>query len=34
MIVAQHTGKDLQTGTIGAIIKQAGLTVDEFKDLL
>lgn len=31
--VAYH-GKDLKPGTLASIIKQAGLTVEEFLDLL
>ena len=33
IIVAYHK-KDLKRGTLAAIIRQAGLTVDEFLDLL
>jgi predicted RNA binding protein YcfA (HicA-like mRNA interferase family) len=29
-----HKGKDIQRGTLRAIIDQAGLTVEEFTDLL
>ena len=29
-----HGARDLRTGTLRAIIRQAGLTVDEFRDLL
>lgn len=32
--VPVHTGKDLPRGTLRSIINQAGLTVDEFIDLL
>ena len=32
--VALHKGKDIPRGTLRDIIKQAGLTVDEFIDLL
>jgi predicted RNA binding protein YcfA (HicA-like mRNA interferase family) len=33
-IVAEHKGKDVPKGTLRAINKQAGLTVDEFINLL
>jgi predicted RNA binding protein YcfA (HicA-like mRNA interferase family) len=32
--VPVHKGKDIPRGTLRAIIEQAGLTVDEFIDLL
>lgn len=34
VVVPDHGAKDLKHGTLLAIIKQAGLTVDEFKELL
>lgn len=33
-IIADHRGKDIPVGTLRSIIDQAGLTVDEFIDLL
>ena len=33
-IVSDHRGQDIPRGTLRAIIDQAGLTVDEFLDLL
>ena len=33
-IVADHGGRDVPRGTLRAIIEQAGLTVEEFIDLL
>jgi predicted RNA binding protein YcfA (HicA-like mRNA interferase family) len=33
-IVSDHRGKDIPHGTLRSIIDQAGLTVDEFIDLL
>jgi predicted RNA binding protein YcfA (HicA-like mRNA interferase family) len=33
-IVSDHRGQDIPRGTLRAIIEQAGLTVDEFIDLL
>jgi predicted RNA binding protein YcfA (HicA-like mRNA interferase family) len=33
-IVADHGGRDVSPGTLRAIIKQAGLTVEEFISLL
>jgi predicted RNA binding protein YcfA (HicA-like mRNA interferase family) len=33
-IVADHRGKDVPRGTLRSIIDQAGLTIDEFIDLL
>ena len=33
-VVPVHAGKDIPRGTLRDIIKQAGLTVDEFLDLL
>jgi predicted RNA binding protein YcfA (HicA-like mRNA interferase family) len=33
-IVSDHRGKDVPQGTLRGIIDQAGLTVDEFIDLL
>jgi predicted RNA binding protein YcfA (HicA-like mRNA interferase family) len=33
-IVSDHRGKDIPRGTLRAIIDQAGLTVEEFIDLL
>jgi predicted RNA binding protein YcfA (HicA-like mRNA interferase family) len=33
-IVSDHRGKDIPRGTLREIIDQAGLTVDEFIDLL
>ncbi len=33
-IVAEHKGKDVPKGTLRAIIEQAGLTVEEFINLL
>jgi predicted RNA binding protein YcfA (HicA-like mRNA interferase family) len=32
--VPVHAGRDLKPGTLRSIIRQAGLTVDEFRDLL
>jgi predicted RNA binding protein YcfA (HicA-like mRNA interferase family) len=32
--VPVHAGRDLKPGTIRAIVRQAGLTVDEFTELL
>jgi predicted RNA binding protein YcfA (HicA-like mRNA interferase family) len=32
--VPVHAGRDLKPGTLRSIIRQAGLTVDEFVDLL
>ena len=32
--VPVHAGKSLRKGTLRSILKQAGLTVDEFVDLL
>ena len=32
--ISTHKGRDLARGTLRAIIDQAGLTVDEFTDLL
>jgi predicted RNA binding protein YcfA (HicA-like mRNA interferase family) len=32
--VPVHAGRDLKPGTIRSIIRQAGLTVDEFRRLL
>jgi predicted RNA binding protein YcfA (HicA-like mRNA interferase family) len=34
VIVPVHGGRDLKRGTLRSIIRQAGLTVDEFSDLL
>ena len=34
VVVPFHGGKDLKPGTLRSIIRQAGLTVDEFLDLL
>ncbi len=34
VIVPRHKGRDLATGLTADIIKQAGLTVDEFAELL
>jgi predicted RNA binding protein YcfA (HicA-like mRNA interferase family) len=33
-VVSDHRGKDVPRGTLRDIIDQAGLTVDEFLDLL
>ena len=33
-IVSDHQGQDVPRGTLRQIIKQAGLTVEEFLDLL
>ena len=33
-IVSDHRGKDVPKGTLRAIIRQAGLTVDEFINLM
>jgi len=33
-IIADHRSKDIPVGTLRSIIAQAGLTVDEFIDLL
>jgi len=32
--VPVHAGRDLKPGTLRAIIRQAGFTVEEFRDLL
>ena len=32
--VPNHPGKDIKMGTLRAILRDAGLTVQEFKDLL
>jgi predicted RNA binding protein YcfA (HicA-like mRNA interferase family) len=32
--VPVHSGRDLKPGTLRAIIRQAGFTVEEFKELL
>jgi len=32
--VPVHGGRDLRPGTLRSIIRQSGLTVDEFRDLL
>ncbi|MCY3021818.1 MAG: type II toxin-antitoxin system HicA family toxin [Planctomycetota bacterium] len=32
--VPNHPGKDLKRGTLRAIVKDAGLTTEEFKELL
>jgi len=32
--VPVHSGRDLKPGTLRAIIRQAGLTVEEFKEFL
>jgi predicted RNA binding protein YcfA (HicA-like mRNA interferase family) len=32
--VPVHAGRDLKPGTLRAIIRQAGLTVEEFRELL
>ncbi|MCW5703555.1 MAG: type II toxin-antitoxin system HicA family toxin [Bradyrhizobium sp.] len=32
--VPVHAGRDLKPGTLRSIIRQAGLTVDEFNELL
>jgi predicted RNA binding protein YcfA (HicA-like mRNA interferase family) len=32
--VPVHSGRDLKPGTLRAIIRQAGLSVEEFRDLL
>jgi predicted RNA binding protein YcfA (HicA-like mRNA interferase family) len=32
--VPVHAGRDLKPGTVRSIIRQAGLTVEEFSDLL
>lgn len=34
VVVPVHGGKDVKRGTLFAIIKQAGLTIDEFIKLL
>ena len=34
VIVPVHASRDLKTGTLRSIIKQAGLTIEQFKDLL
>ncbi len=34
LIVSDHRGRNIPRGTLHAIIEQAGLTVDEFIDLL
>lgn len=33
-IVPDHGRRDVQRGTLKSILEQAGLTIDEFKDLL
>ena len=33
-IVPVHSGRDLKPGTLYGIIKQSGMTVEEFKNLL
>ena len=32
--VPMHAGRDIKAGTLRGIIRQAGLTVEEFRDLL
>jgi predicted RNA binding protein YcfA (HicA-like mRNA interferase family) len=34
VVVPVHAGRDLKPGTMRAIIRQAGLSVDEVSDLL
>jgi len=34
LTVPVHAGRDLKPGTVRSIIRQAGLTVEEFTDLL
>lgn len=34
VVVPFHGSKDLKAGTLRSIVRQAGLTVDEFLDLL
>ena len=34
VVVPVHSGRDLKPGTLRAIIRQAGLTVDEFTELI
>ena len=34
VIVPVHVGRDMKPGTLRAIIKQAGLTVEEFRALI
>jgi predicted RNA binding protein YcfA (HicA-like mRNA interferase family) len=34
LIVPVHASRNLKTGTLRSILKQAGLTVEQFKDLL
>jgi predicted RNA binding protein YcfA (HicA-like mRNA interferase family) len=34
VVVPVHGGRDLKPGTLRAIIRQAGLTIEEFADLL
>jgi predicted RNA binding protein YcfA (HicA-like mRNA interferase family) len=34
VIVPDHRSKDMPKGTLGSILKQCGLTVEEFKSLL
>jgi predicted RNA binding protein YcfA (HicA-like mRNA interferase family) len=34
LVVPRHSGKDLKPGTLRAVIRQAGLSVKEFNDLL
>ena len=34
VVVPCHSGRDLKPGTLRAIIRQAGLTVEEFNELL
>lgn len=34
LAVPEHKGKDLPTGTLRALIKDSGLTIQQFRDLL
>jgi len=34
VVVPYHSGRDLPRGTLGAIIEQAGLSINEFIELL
>ena len=34
VVIPVHAGRDLKPGTMRAIIRQAGLTVEEFNELL
>ena len=34
VVVPYHRGRDLKRGTLASIIKQAGLTIEQFRKLL